>query len=237
VTKQDTESSDKGGGEGEVENKNEEKSKDDVKANESEAEANVTEDQPKKERDLSHIPQIPRELVYAARVGRLDIVQEQLDAGVEVNKMDPYGKTALFYASMKGHTEVVKLLIEKGADVNKAGQFGSTPLIAASRNGRVEVVELLIESGADVNAEDQRGRTALQWAKAQGHERGSTSTMLWQRLKKKNGLEDVSGLLTGKFGDKIVEKEDKYRDWKKKLGHDQPGWVFLSKKLKEDSPW
>ncbi len=57
-------------------------------------------------------------LHYAARDGKLDIVELLLSLGAEVEAMDGFGRTALHMAAMWGQIEVVKFLVSKGALVN-----------------------------------------------------------------------------------------------------------------------
>jgi ankyrin repeat protein len=90
--------------------------------------------------------------------------------GVEVNKGDVGGRTALHHASMFGHRDVVRLLIARqDVDVNKATTAGSTALHIASEFGNGGVVRLLLESqDIDVNKASLYGRTALHVASQEG---------------------------------------------------------------------
>ncbi|SVB06704.1 uncharacterized protein METZ01_LOCUS159558 [marine metagenome] len=106
----------------------------------------------------------------AARNGDLEVVQTQLNKGVDVDaKNTAMGDTPLHHAAANGHEEIVKLLIAKGADVNENVNWeGSTPLHYAETK---EVVELLIAGGADVNAKKDDGLTPLHLAAAWGHKK------------------------------------------------------------------
>eukprot|EP01114_Cavostelium_apophysatum_P019125 TRINITY_DN6070_c0_g1_i2.p1 TRINITY_DN6070_c0_g1~~TRINITY_DN6070_c0_g1_i2.p1 ORF type:complete len:1115 (+),score=353.00 TRINITY_DN6070_c0_g1_i2:112-3456(+) len=95
-------------------------------------------------------------------------LQNQLAQGVNVNKPDPEGLTALFWASWRGHVKCVELLLEKGADVNAADFLKETPLHAACRQGHLEVVRLLLKNGADPELENRAGCTALHLAAGAG---------------------------------------------------------------------
>jgi len=98
----------------------------------------------------------------AARKGDIKAVKHHLDAGVDVNLKDEFGKqTPLHEAATYGHKEVAELLIAKGADVNAKDDDGVTPLFDAALLGHTAIAELLIEKGADVNAKDMGGKTAL----------------------------------------------------------------------------
>ena len=88
--------------------------------------------------------------MYAARNGHNEVVRALLSApGIDVNKADNNGGTAVIQAASKGHTEVVRaLLAVPGIDVNKADDEGSTAVIWAAQKGHTEVVALLRAAGA-----------------------------------------------------------------------------------------
>ena len=79
-----------------------------------------------------------------------------LDHGVDVNAVDPTGRTPLMYAAVSDllPVDAVKLLIERGANVNarsqhaRSGDTGQTVLDIARLNGQTPVVDLLVKAGA-----------------------------------------------------------------------------------------
>jgi len=89
----------------------------------------------------------PDFLTAACRYGRLEIVQELLERGANV---DSGNQTPLSAASAYGHHDIVKLLLAKGAKVNRRSKH-QTPLHAAAQYGDLEMVKLLLDHGADVN--------------------------------------------------------------------------------------
>jgi hypothetical protein len=56
-------------------------------------------------------------LVVAATAGLVDVVEQLLSLGADVNASDTYGRTALHYASMLGNERLVLSLLAAGADV------------------------------------------------------------------------------------------------------------------------
>jgi ankyrin repeat protein len=110
---------------------------------------------------------LARALCQAAEHGHLDLVQELVATGVDVNARGA-GGVALAGAAYSGRIDVVKYLLGRGAEVNavdrNTGGMGETPLLYASRSNAensFEIVALLLKTGASVNAQDQRGATAL----------------------------------------------------------------------------
>jgi uncharacterized protein len=108
-------------------------------------------------------------LLYAARDGRLDIVQILVAANADVNQAEANGITPLVDAITNNHVDVARFLIDHGADVNASDWYGRTPLWSAvetrnqdfdadtqvnsiDRAPFVELIKVLIERGADVNA-------------------------------------------------------------------------------------
>jgi hypothetical protein len=100
----------------------------------------------------------PFDLLSAAALGRLDLVQRFLDDGADIRASDKNGMTALHWAASEGHIDVVKRLLERGAPLEATNAFGGTVLgqtvwssIHDGRPGQLEVIRLLIANGAVVN--------------------------------------------------------------------------------------
>jgi ankyrin repeat protein len=114
------------------------------------------------------VPGAMSPLLYAARDGRLDIVQTLVAAKADVNQVDNNGITPLINAITNNHVEVARFLIDRGADINASDWYGRTPLWSAvetrnqdfdantqensiDRAPFVGLIKLLIERGANVN--------------------------------------------------------------------------------------
>lgn len=91
-------------------------------------------------------------------------VEFLLANGVNPNKTDYNGQTALFHAAKCGNSKNIITLIKHGCSVNARDKFGQTPLFYASADGNINIVKYLIEKGADVNAVSKFGETPLIWA-------------------------------------------------------------------------
>ena len=109
-------------------------------------------------------------LLLAAREGRVEAANVLVDAGADINVVDPDQHTALIIALINGHFDVAGLLIDRGADVNMTDKVGRTALMAAvdahtmpSSNRpapretddtltSLEIVTKLLAKGANVDA-------------------------------------------------------------------------------------
>jgi len=114
-------------------------------------------------------PEAPNPGLDQASADRLERVRQSLQQGLDVNKADADGRTALMMAAFDGYTEVVELFVEYEAEVDLRDGAGRTALMYAASGPFPQTVELLIKSGADVNLIDTVERwTALMIAAAEG---------------------------------------------------------------------
>eukprot|EP00808_Paulinella_micropora_P005785 g1370.t1 len=92
-------------------------------------------------------------IVSNSQAGKLDLVRQQLDDGVDPNSLDEYGETGLHETARKGHPEVARLLLERKADptIQAHRNNGWQPLHIAAQYGKTAVAKVLIEFGAPVN--------------------------------------------------------------------------------------
>jgi ankyrin repeat protein len=100
--------------------------------------------------------------------GHVQVFNELLEHGADVEANANRGFTPLQFASCEGHMQVLKALLSVGADVNATTEFGSTALTGASNRGHVQVVMELVKHGADIEAKDGDGMTPLHNAAMEG---------------------------------------------------------------------
>jgi len=115
-------------------------------------------------------------LLYASRDGLIDAVKALVEAGANVNRVNPIDKTSpMVIAINSGHYDVAKYLLDHGADPNLASIDGLAPLYAVLENRwapvawtpttataangvvqqkttHLELMKALLEKGADRNA-------------------------------------------------------------------------------------
>ena len=89
-----------------------------------------------------------------------DIIQALVARGLDVNKPDEEGKTALFYAVKASSLHGVEALIKNGSNVNAQDNADKTVLHDLYGVG-TDVIKLLLERGAAIDSKDNNGKTPL----------------------------------------------------------------------------
>ena len=96
--------------------------------------------------------------IQAAKRGSNIAIKKLIKSGVDINKRDDAGRTALMHASLNSFLMVVKILIAAGADVNLQDKEGRTALMMASTKS---IVMELLNAGIDVNIRNNEGETVM----------------------------------------------------------------------------
>ncbi len=111
-------------------------------------------------------------LMSAAYLGKIELLRDLLQRGVDVASRDIDGFDALMYAANGGQEEAVSLLVERGADPNQIDRDGSTALMLAAQRGDIKIVKRLLVAGADPRTSRKTdGLKAVDFAAGNGHER------------------------------------------------------------------
>jgi|EP00900_Chrysochromulina_parva_P019803 hypothetical protein len=111
-------------------------------------------------------------LSLAAGSGHVEAVVALLDAGADVNAVQPVGRgeAALHRAARSGHAAVITTLLERGAAPNVASADGARPLHLAAHRGQSEAAAaLLAVETTGYDATDLCGRSPLLMAAEGGH--------------------------------------------------------------------
>jgi uncharacterized protein len=109
-------------------------------------------------------------LHLAVNLRRLDLVQEAIESGIDVNTQADDGTTPLMVAASNGYDDLVKLLIKQGAKVNarqRSHRFGGgrqSALHLAVEQKRHSTCKLLLAHGASPDTLDQSRETPLNTA-------------------------------------------------------------------------
>ncbi|XP_066918575.1 ankyrin repeat and SAM domain-containing protein 3-like [Clytia hemisphaerica] len=113
-------------------------------------------------------------LMYAAYVGRDNILNMLLDAGARIDiqsKSVKLGSTALMLASYCATESIMYFLLQHGASINLRDGEGMTSLFHAVRQGHQSAVKLLASKGADLDlGQYLTGITPIMEAAISGHE-------------------------------------------------------------------
>ncbi|MBK1880716.1 ankyrin repeat domain-containing protein [Pelagicoccus mobilis] len=105
-------------------------------------------------------------LINAICDGNLELAEELISKGADLDVQDDNGWCALHFASQKREKEITKILLEKGANPNLHDSHGNGPLWTATMNSRdsYEILILLIEYGAEKDWKNRHGRSPLDMA-------------------------------------------------------------------------
>jgi ankyrin repeat protein len=109
-------------------------------------------------------------LMAAAIDGDLDLVQQAIEAGANLDRFDwNLSYSPLGMAIDRGHADIVQCLLTAGANPH-CGSTLTTALGLAAERGEVEILQMLLPRGVDVNTPVSRdGWTALLSAIKNGH--------------------------------------------------------------------
>lgn len=91
----------------------------------------------------------PKVLHLALRANDWPSAQRELEAGADVNALDPRGVGTLFHPVGSGNMDTVKKLLAAGANPNIPGQV-FLPLTVAASTGDAAMVRLLLDAGAEI---------------------------------------------------------------------------------------
>jgi ankyrin repeat protein len=110
------------------------------------------------------VQKAPDDLATLIQSGKTKLALEQIQAGADVNRVQPDGTSPLIWAIDRTENELAEALIAKKADVNAANEFGVTPLTVAARQSNARLVKMLLDAGAKVDSANPDGETALMMA-------------------------------------------------------------------------
>jgi len=101
------------------------------------------------------------DLLYAAKEGIEDIVEQYAKEDISLNGSDENGYTPLMWATRKGHTRIVQILSDAKADLDKQSSAGNTALHLTAFHGHAAALSILLDAGANPNMPNYRKDTPL----------------------------------------------------------------------------
>ncbi|KAI4120573.1 MAG: hypothetical protein LQ338_006917 [Usnochroma carphineum] len=114
-----------------------------------------------------------------------------IEHGVDVGRVDVYGRIPLHYACMHGHVKMVQTLLERGSDtINAKDHDNFTPLIHGIVHHQLACVEQLLSHGSRLDPDSESDHVPLNLACQHG------SIAITQLLLERNAqiLPDAEGL-------------------------------------------
>ena len=161
----------------------------------------------------------------AAIAGLIRLVNLCLDGGVQKDKTDAYGRSALHYAAMHGHGDICYRLIQVGLPPDVVDVDNCTPLIYGTLKGCVACVRAFLEQGrvSVQNPSSNSDLMPLSLASRAGHKdvvvlllqygapsRPNTNGEYPIHLAAQEGHADVCRILANHDG---WDVPDKYNEW------------------------
>jgi ankyrin repeat protein len=95
----------------------------------------------------ARLPDLDTPIIIATRSylfhNNIDVLQQLIEKGVDINAKDNTGATALIYASIMGDFNIAKILLDAGADPKIKNKDKDTAYVYAMLGNRTELANLL----------------------------------------------------------------------------------------------
>lgn len=108
-------------------------------------------------------------LHYASNRGHTSIVKNLLDAGVDINRRDQYGRSPIQLAAMYGRVATARAILAHRANFNVVDRWGKSSLDSAQDGGHYKIAVLLLQNGATPSPNDNQLHATLCAAAAYGY--------------------------------------------------------------------
>lgn len=80
-------------------------------------------------------------LHLAVYAGNMNIVEQLLDHGADIDARNEYGESALFYAARRSMPALVRMLLQRGSDMDLEDRFGEKPAEHSSNAHTMQAFE------------------------------------------------------------------------------------------------
>ena len=107
-------------------------------------------------------------LFNAIEWDEIDLLNELISKGYDLNEKNEKGLSPSHYAIKKGKIELIPLLILNGADIDSKDDNGQTPLIYACIFNQISVIEILISVECNIFEKNNQGIDALHYSSKYG---------------------------------------------------------------------
>ena len=133
--------------------------------------------------DLNYSAESGEPIIYiVVRNRNLILLHKLIEYGVDVNKSNTEGYTALHQACYIGSIEMATLLLNNNANVNAQTKLGETPLHAAIYAGNVDMIYLLIKYNVDISITTKYGNNPIFLLSQNSHDNYSDLVLFFLRL-------------------------------------------------------
>lgn len=95
-------------------------------------------------------------IIAAVVDGNVQLVQDQLRHGCDVNSTDAECRTLLHFAANNNRRDVLNLLLQSGADISKVTKNGNSALHTATACGHKNIVDVLLQHVKKTNPRNMR---------------------------------------------------------------------------------
>jgi ankyrin repeat protein len=109
------------------------------------------------------------DLLYNAKIGNIERIQNGLETGAPIEKKDHAGNTPLMIAAFNKQYEALEYLFKKGANVNAQNDNGATALIIAAYYNHLDTAKILLKYNPNKTIKDKYGNAALDYAEQHGY--------------------------------------------------------------------
>jgi Notch-like protein len=100
-------------------------------------------------------------LILAVRMAIEGVVEQLIEAEVEINLADESGKTALHWAAAVNNVSAVSILLRNNANRDATDTMEQTPLFLAAKEGSYQSAKALLDHGANRDIQDHMDRLPI----------------------------------------------------------------------------
>lgn len=97
--------------------------------------------QPRTDISVLFHPAHPRHALITNSIDTLNALLAIISSGIDLDRKNAAGNTALHWAALNGHLAVVQALVKAGADVGVLNGVGQDAVFAAEAGGKEDVAE------------------------------------------------------------------------------------------------